>query len=92
MQSVNQNEHIINRKKVLYEQRYSVRRLAKDLNLSPIAVSQAIRGMTNSLKTHRAIATKLNVRLVDFWPELYGDVEQKNFHDSPIEATEQTVN
>ncbi len=73
MQSVNQNEHIINRKKILYEQRYSIRRLALDLNLSPIVVSLAIRGMTKSLNTHRAIATRLNVRLVDFWPELYGE-------------------
>jgi lambda repressor-like predicted transcriptional regulator len=92
MLSVNQNEHIINRKKILYEQRYSIRRLALDLHLSPIVVSMAIRGMSKSLTTHRAIATRLNVRLVDFWPELYGDIEQKNFHDSKLNEINESVN
>lgn len=81
MRSVNQNSYIINRKNILYEKRYSIRRLAKDLGFSAIAVSQAIRCMTCSLKMHRAIANKLGVSLASFWPELYGEIENNQNND-----------
>ncbi|MCK9431861.1 MAG: hypothetical protein M0R00_02760 [Candidatus Omnitrophica bacterium] len=54
-------------------------------------MSQAIQGRSTSLRIHRKIADVLDVRLVDFWPELYGDVNKVS-HDSTIESREQIVN
>jgi len=87
-----ENQYIINRKVIMLKTGHSLGSLAEHVGHTKQAVSQAIQGRSTSLRIHRKIAEVLNVRLVDFWPELYGDVEQKNFHDSPIEATEQTVN
>lgn len=72
--SVKENQYIINRKNTLYAQRYSMRRLASELGVTGQAVCYAISGTTTSLKLHRAICAKLGVSLVEFWPELYGEV------------------
>lgn len=82
MASVKQNIHIINRKNILYDQRYSIARLAKDIGCSAAAVSLAIRGVTVSLKMHRAITKKLGVTLASFWPELYGETENEEAPDN----------
>lgn len=73
MKIINQNQHIINRKKILYEQRYTMSRLARDLDLTPTTVGKSIKAECESLKTNRLIANKLGVTLVAFWPELYGE-------------------
>ena len=73
MKILNQNQHIINRKKILYDQRYTMSRLARDLGLTPTTVCNSIKGKSESTKTNRLIANKLGVTLVAFWPELYGD-------------------
>ena len=73
MKILNENKNLINRKKILYDQRYTMSRLARDLNLTPVTVGNAIKGKTESTKTNKLIANKLGVTLVAFWPELYGE-------------------
>jgi len=73
MKIVTDNPFIINRKKILYDQRYSMRRLAIEIGVTAQAVAQSINGKTQSLKMHRTICNKLGVSLVNFWPELYGE-------------------
>jgi len=73
MRIVTDNTFIINRKKILYDQRYSMSRLAIEIGVTPQAVSQSVNGNTQSLKMHRSICKKLGLSLVEFWPELYGD-------------------
>ena len=91
--TINNNQHIINRKVVMIQKGHSLNTLAEGVGHTKQAVSQAIQGRSTSLRIHRAIAAILGVRLVDFWPELYGDVEQvKNFHDATVNDQDQTVN
>lgn len=73
MKSVTDNHFIINRKKILYDQRYSMSRLAVEIGVTPQGVSQSVNGTTQSLKMHRAICKKLGLSLAEFWPEIYGD-------------------
>gem|GEM_PF-2929440 len=73
MKSINQNPYYINRKKILYDMRYTCARLARDISLTPTTVGKSIKGKSESLRTNRLIANKLGVSLVTFWPELYGD-------------------
>lgn len=73
MKTLNENKYLINRKNILYDQRYTMSRLARDLGVTPTAICQSIKGRTQSLRMHRLIANKLGVSLVEFWPELYGD-------------------
>ena len=74
---VNETQHIINRKVILVQKGYSAARLAREIGVSPQAISQAIRCVTHSLRIHKAIANKMEVPLVEFWPELYGDNYEK---------------
>jgi DNA-binding Xre family transcriptional regulator len=83
MRIVTNNPFIINRKKILYDQRYTMSRLAIEIGVTPQAVIMSINGKTQSLKLHRAICNKLGVSLVSFWPELYGD--------QPTESAENIV-
>lgn len=92
MKSLTDNKFFINRKKILYEQRYTMSRLARDIGFTPAAVGKAILGTTQSLKLHRIIATKLDVSLQDFWPEFYGPVEKSISHDSKINEVIETRN
>lgn len=87
--SINENPHIINRKVMLVQKGYSNARLAREIGVTPQALSQAIRGITHSLRIHRAVVTKLGVSLIEFWPELYGDVVS---HDSIISEEASAVN
>lgn len=80
---VNENQHIINRKIILYDQRYTNARLAKEIDYTPAAVGLAINGKSKSYKLHRKIADKLGVTLIDFWPELY-NCGPKASHDATI--------
>lgn len=89
MKSLTPNPFLINRKKILYDQRYTMSRLARDLNLTPTTIGKAIKGINESLKTNRLIANKLGVSLVEFWPELYGDVVS---HDCTVNEEAQAVN
>lgn len=71
MKTINQNQNIINRKKVLYEQRYSMNRLAKEIGVTAQALALSIYGETKSYTMHKRIADKLGVKIWMFWPELY---------------------
>ena len=73
MKTLNENKFLVNRKKILYDQRYTMSRLARDLGVTPTAICQSIKGRTQSLRMHRLIANKLGISLVEFWPELYGE-------------------
>jgi len=69
---VNENQHIINRKLILFQHPIrNQRRLAKAVGYTPQAVNHSFNGGT-SYKINRAIADYLDVAMVDFWPELYG--------------------
>lgn len=89
---VNNNQYIVNRKIIMLQKGHSLDSLAEHVGHTKQAVSQAIQGRSTSLRIHRKIADVLDVRLVDFWPELYGDIENKVSHDSTIEAKQQVVN
>jgi lambda repressor-like predicted transcriptional regulator len=73
MKTLNHNEFLINRKKMLYDRRYSMSRLAIDLGVTPQAVIAAVHAKTKSYTMHKKIVDKLGVSLVEFWPELYGE-------------------
>ena len=68
-----ENQYIINRKVIMLKTGHSLGSLAEHVGHTKQAVSQAIQGRSTSLRIHRKIAEVLNVRLVDFWPELYGE-------------------
>jgi lambda repressor-like predicted transcriptional regulator len=70
---VTENQYIINRKVIMLKTGHSLGSLAEHVGHTKQAVSQAIQGRSTSLRIHRKIADVLNVRLVDFWPELYGE-------------------
>lgn len=53
------------------------------------AVSLSIEGRSVSLRIHRKICAVLGVSLLEFWPELYGDVIS---HDSKVNEVVQGVN
>jgi len=90
--TINKNQYIVNRKIIMLQKGHSLDSLAEHVGHTKQAVSQSIQGRSTSLRIHRNIADVLGVRLVDFWPELYGDVENKVSHDSTIESQEQIVN
>lgn len=71
MKTIKQNQNIINRKKVLYDQRYSMNRLAKEIGVTSQALALSIYGETKSYTMHKRIADKLGVKIWMFWPELY---------------------
>lgn len=73
MRIVTDNPHIINRKKILWDQRYTMSRLALEIGVTPQAVIMSINRKTQSLKLHRAICNKLGLSLIAFWPDVYGD-------------------
>lgn len=77
---INENEHIINRKVILIQKGYNAARMAREIGVTPQALSQAIRGKTHSLRIHRAICEKLDLPLAELWPELYAYVPKVS-HD-----------
>jgi len=88
---VNNNQYIVNRKIIMLQKGHGLDSLSEHVGHTKQAVSQAIQGRSTSLRIHRKIADVLDVRLVDFWPELYGDVDKVS-HDSTVESREQIVN
>jgi len=88
---INENKHIINRKVILIKCGYSAAKLAREIGVTPAAISQAIRGTTHSLRIHKAISDKLDVALVDFWPELYGYVPRVS-HVEKVNEINEIVN
>ena len=90
--SINDNQYIINRKVTLVKHGESNASLAKKADCTPQAMSQAIRGITHSLRIHRAVCAILGVQLADFWPEHYGPIDNTVSHDSNVNENEQAVN
>ena len=86
---INENQHIINRKVVMLQKGYSLPALAEHVGHTKQAVSQAIQGRSTSLRIHRKIAGVLDVALVDFWPELYGETDK---HNTPAAKVEKILN
>lgn len=85
--NINESQEIINRKVILVQKGYSNARLAREIGVTPQALSQAIRGITHSLRIHRAVVTKLGVSLVEFWPELYGEaIEHQEVDHSAVRS------
>lgn len=89
--TINENQHIINRKIIMLQKGHTLGSLAEYVGHTKQAVSQSIQGRSTSLRIHRKIACALGVDLPDFWPELYGKIEQKNFHDSTVSQQDQIV-
>ena len=87
---INENQNIINRKVILVQNGYSAARLAREIEVTPQAISQAIRGITHSLRIHKAICHKMGVPLAKFWPELYGDNPVS--HDATVNEQTGAVN
>jgi lambda repressor-like predicted transcriptional regulator len=73
MKSVNENQYIVNRRKILYEQRYTMKRLGLDIGITGTSIDNAITCKVISYKTQKKIADKLGTSIIKFWPELYGD-------------------
>ena len=70
---INDNQYIVNRKVIMLQKGHNLGSLAEHVGHTKQAVPQAIQGRSTSLRIHRKIADFLDVRLVDFWPELYGE-------------------
>ena len=84
MKTLKQNQFIINRKKILYEQRYTMSRLARDLGVTPTAICTSINGTTQSVRMYKMIANKLGVSMIEFWPEIFGETIE---HQEPDHLT-----
>lgn len=80
---VNENQHVVNRKVIFIQKGYNAAKMAREIGVTPQALSQAIRGVTHSLRLHRAICEKLDMPLAEFWPELYAYVP-KALHDATL--------
>ena len=87
--SINENQNTINRKNTMFQKGHSLESLAEHVHHSKQAVSQAILGKSTSLRIHRKIADVLDVALVDFWPELYGETDK---HSTPPAEFEKNLN
>ena len=73
MKKKTQNQFEINRKKILYDQRYTMSRMARDLGVTPTAICSSIKGKTQSVRMYKMIANKLGVSMIEFWPEIFGE-------------------
>jgi lambda repressor-like predicted transcriptional regulator len=74
--TINENKHIINRKMILVSRSINQRALARELGITPAAVQQAISGGSTTYRLHKMIANYLRVPMVQFWPELYDNMNQ----------------
>lgn len=90
--SINENNLIINRKVLLVKHGESNASLARKCGCTAQAMSQAILGITHSLRIHRAVCTILGVELAEFWPEFYGPIEKSVSHDAKINEVHEAVN
>lgn len=88
---INENKHIINRKMILVSKSINQRTLAKKLEITPAAVQQAISGGSTTYRLHRKIADYLRVPMVQFWPELYDNMNQVS-HDATVNENVNIVN
>jgi lambda repressor-like predicted transcriptional regulator len=88
---INENKHIINRKMILVSKSINQRTLAKKLEITPAAVQQAISGGSTTYRLHRKIADYLRVPMVQFWPELYDNLNQVS-HDATVIENVNSVN
>lgn len=88
---INENKHIINRKMILVSKSINQRTLAKKLEITPAAIQQAISGGSTTYRLHRKIADYLRVPMVQFWPELYDNMNQVS-HDATVNENVNIVN
>lgn len=88
---VNENRHFINRKKILLDKEQTIASIAAAIGYTRQSVYMAIKGHPTSYKLHKKIADLLEVVMVDFWPELYGDVN-KFSHDAIVNESFTGVN
>lgn len=60
-------------------------RLARDLGVTPTAICSSINGRTQSVRMYKAIANKLGVSMVEFWPDIFGEaIEHQEVDHSAI--------
>ncbi|MEN6420956.1 MAG: helix-turn-helix domain-containing protein [Smithella sp.] len=51
--------------------------IARDLGITPVTVSDVVKGRTNSQRVHKAIAEAIGRDIKEVWPELYLHGEPK---------------
>jgi lambda repressor-like predicted transcriptional regulator len=51
--------------------------IARDLGITPVTVSDVVKGRTNSQRVHKAIAEAIGKDVKEVWPEIYLHGEPK---------------
>jgi lambda repressor-like predicted transcriptional regulator len=74
--NLNLNEHVVNRKVSLIKAGHNYTSLSKKTGVTKQCICQAILGNNPSLRICRKIAKILGVSVVDFWPDVFGDVTE----------------
>lgn len=90
--SINEKAHFINRKKILVEKEMNQAELARKADVTPQALSNALRGVSHSWRIHRRVCEVLGMELAEFWPEFYGPIVKTLSHDCNINEPDTNVN